>query len=68
MFLVGFLFVPLLSNSTVLGRLPGSLLNEIDCLLLAKTVSKRLKLLNSFITSPISNGSLDIAWPNRGYD
>jgi hypothetical protein len=68
MFLVGFLFVPLLSNSTVLGLLPGSLLNEIDCLLLAKTVSKRLKLLNSFITPPISNGSLDVAWPNRGYD
>jgi hypothetical protein len=61
MFLIGFLFVPLLSNSTVLGLLPGSLLNEIDYLLLAKTVSKHVKLLNHFISPPISNGTLDVA-------
>jgi hypothetical protein len=54
MFLVGFLFVPLLSNSAVLGRLPGSLLNEIDCLLLAEVVSKRNNKMQKLKFVPLS--------------
>lgn len=45
MLLVGFLFVPLLSNSAILGQLPGSLLNELRL-----SVGKQFDTVQQLIT------------------